>query len=256
VVVIIIDPDGLFHGKRLARCSDHAQLFFPRLLLASNGYGRLEIDFDRIRYEAFWTFRHKPTDERLEEVVQEYAKNFLLFLYVAQGQTWAQWDVAPNWLPRYKNAADRRSPAPDPEAFKNWLNEVQSLKTKLFPRVSASFREFPKISESFENFPQVSESFCPAVAVAVAVAGAVAVAVAESSTEVVGPVETVEGVRNQPQPQAQPLSIEGEKQTPLTEDDRAQIVERGQQRLLELRKQRSPKEPEAIGDLLKQAEAG
>lgn len=233
--MIIIDPDGLFHGKRLARCSDHAQLFFPRLLLASNGYGRLEIDFDRIRYEAFWTFRYKPTDERLAEVVQEYAHNFLLFLYVDEGQTWGQWDVAPNWLPRYKNAADRRSPAPEPEAFKMWLHEVKLQKIKPFPRVS-------------ENFPKVSESFCPAVAVAVA--GAVAVEVAESSTEVVGPVESVETAENQPQPQPQPLSIEGEKQIPLTEGDRAQIVERGQQRLLELRKQRSPKEPHAVGDML------
>jgi hypothetical protein len=219
--VIIIDPDGLFHGKRLARCSDLAQWLFPRLLLA-NGYGRLEIDFDRIRYEAFWTIRAKPTDDVLRKTFEEYAENFLLFLYEADNRTWGQWDVRSNWLPRYKNAVDRRSPAPDAEMFKKW----QILGKSQNPQ------PFAKVSENFGNSRQVSESFRPAVAVAGAGAGA------ESSTEVVGAVDNSE---NGEHPEEKPAN-EDERQ-------RHQIAQRGQERLLQLRKERSQKEPTAIGEL-------
>ena len=209
--MIIIDPDGLFHGKRLARCSDLAQWLFPRLLLASNGYGRLEIDFDRIRYEAFWTIRAKPTDDVLRKSFEEYAENFLLFLYEAENQTWGQWDVRSNWLPLYKNAIDRRSPAPDAEMFKKW----QILGKSQNPH------PFPRVSENFGNSPKVSENFRPAVAVVGAVA--VAVAVAESSTEVVGAVENSENPNQNP-------------------PNKAQIVQRGQERLVQLRQEREHKQ--------------
>jgi hypothetical protein len=226
VAVIIIDPDGLFHGKRLARCSDQAQWLFPRLLLASNGYGRLEVDFDRIRYEAFWTIRAKPTDDVLRKSLEEYEENSLLFLYEAENQTWGQWDVRENWLPRYKNAIDRRSPAPDAEMFKKW----QILGKSQNPH------PLRRISENFGNSPKVSESFRPAVAVAVVGA----VAVAESSTEVVGAAENSENGEN---PEEKPASEdEGQRQ-------RHQIAQRGQERLLQLRKERSQKEPTAIGEL-------
>jgi hypothetical protein len=41
----IIDPEGLFGGDRLRRCSNAAQLHWRRLLLASDGFARLEINF-------------------------------------------------------------------------------------------------------------------------------------------------------------------------------------------------------------------
>ena len=208
MVVIILDPDGLFHGRRLARCSDLAQFYYPRLLLASNGYGRIELDFERIRCEAFQTIRVKPTDDQLRKTFEEFAENFLLFLFEADGQAWGQWDVLPNWLPRYKNATDRRSPAPDPDKFQKWIILGKSQRTN-----------------DFGNFRKISENFCPAVAVA----GVVAVAVADSIPEVVGPVETSENPSQQ-------------------KTERARIVQRGQERLLELRKQHEQKQPEKIVD--------
>lgn len=45
----IIDPEGLFSGDRLRRCSNLAQLHWPRLYLAANGFARLEINFAKIR---------------------------------------------------------------------------------------------------------------------------------------------------------------------------------------------------------------
>jgi hypothetical protein len=42
VTVAIIDPEGLFGGDRLRRCSNVAQLHWPRLFLGSDGFARLE----------------------------------------------------------------------------------------------------------------------------------------------------------------------------------------------------------------------
>ena len=39
----IINPDGLFGGDRLRRCSNIVQLHWPRLYLAGDGFGRLEL---------------------------------------------------------------------------------------------------------------------------------------------------------------------------------------------------------------------
>ena len=138
---MVIDPQGLFFGKRLARCSDLGQFYYPRLLLASNGYARIELDFERIRYEAFPSIRSKPGDEVLRKTFEEYAENFLLYLYEADGQVWGQWDVNENWLPRYKTAIDRRSPAPDPENFKKWVFLGKSQRAQ-------DFGNFRKLSEN------------------------------------------------------------------------------------------------------------
>ena len=42
----IIDREGLFGGDRLRRCSNAAQLHWPRLFLAADGFARLEIQTD------------------------------------------------------------------------------------------------------------------------------------------------------------------------------------------------------------------
>ena len=217
---MVIDPHGLFHGKRLARCSDLAQFYYPRLLLASNGYARIELDFERIRCSAFPSIRSKPTDEILRKTFDEYVQNFLLFFYEADGQAWGQWDVNEDWLPRYKTAVDRRSPAPDPENFKKWVLLGKSQRAK-------DFGNFRKFSENFQGVVH-------GVGVGVGVGGGVG----ECITEVVGPVESSENVEN---PEEKPANED--------ESQRHQIAQRGQERLLQLRKERSQKEPTAIGDL-------
>ena len=215
---MVIDPQGLFFGKRLARCSDLGQFYYPRLLLASNGYARIELDFERIRYEAFPSIRSKPGDEVLRKTFEEYAENFLLYLYEADGQVWGQWDVNENWLPRYKTAVDRRSPAPNPENFKNWRLEGKSQR-----------------AQDFGNFRKLSEN----LRAGVGVGGGVGVG--ECITEVVGAVEDLENGEN---PEEKPANEdEGQRQ-------RHQIAQRGQERLLQLRKERQHKEPKRVGDLL------
>jgi hypothetical protein len=153
----------------------------------------------------------KPSDEVLRKTFDEYVQNFLLFLFEADGQVWGQWDVNENWLPRYKTAIDRRSPAPNPEKFKKWVCLGKSQRTP----------DFGNFSKSFENFH-------PGVGVGVGVGGGVG----ECITEVVGAVENSENRENP-------------KEKPANEDEsqRHQIAQRGQERLLQLRKERSKKEP-------------
>jgi hypothetical protein len=52
----IIDADGLFSGDRLRRCSTAAQLHWPRLFLASDGFGRLELNYHKVVARAYATF--------------------------------------------------------------------------------------------------------------------------------------------------------------------------------------------------------
>jgi hypothetical protein len=84
--VLLIDPDGLFNGDRLRRCSNTAQLHWPRLFLASDGFGRLEVNYARIVGRAYPTFNPIPSDIELSAWIQEYAKNGLLFLYQADSR--------------------------------------------------------------------------------------------------------------------------------------------------------------------------
>src|SRR5208337_1667582 len=86
--VAIIDPEGLFGGDRLRRCSNLAQLHWPRIYLASDGFGRIEINYARIVGRAYPTFNPIPPQEEIHNYIQEYAANWLLFLYQANGQQW------------------------------------------------------------------------------------------------------------------------------------------------------------------------
>src|SRR5947207_15019864 len=116
----IIDPEGLFGGDRLRLCSNAAQLHWPRLFLASDGFARLEINYAKIIGRAYPTFSPIPSEADLQACLQEYAKNFLIFPYQVDGQPWGQWDTRKELLPRYKTAADRRSPLPPEPAFTEW----------------------------------------------------------------------------------------------------------------------------------------
>src|SRR6185295_5966021 len=108
-----IHPDGLFNGERLRACSDTARLYWPYLFLASNGFGRLEIDCERISREVFIDFQNPPNSSELLEIFGEYFKNRLLYLYeTPDGHVWGQWDCKPGSLRTYKTAKDKRSPEP------------------------------------------------------------------------------------------------------------------------------------------------
>jgi hypothetical protein len=68
----IINLDGLFSGDRLRRCSNTAQLHWPRLSLASDGFGRLEVNYHKIVSRAYSTFKPAPSERELLGYVQEY----------------------------------------------------------------------------------------------------------------------------------------------------------------------------------------
>jgi hypothetical protein len=138
----IIDPSGLFNGDRLRRCSNAAQLHFPRLFLASDGFGRLEINYARIVGKAYPTFNPIPTETELQAYIEEYVHNSLLFVYEVTGQLWGQWDTRSELLPRYKTAADRRSPFPPEPDFTQWKQSYREHRSgfpKSFGKVSGSF---------------------------------------------------------------------------------------------------------------------
>jgi hypothetical protein len=138
----IIDPDGLFGGDRLRRCSNEAQLHWTRLFLASDGYARIEINYAKIVGRAYSTFNPIPTEAELQACLREYAENYLLFVYDVDGQVWGQWDTRPEFLPRYKTAVDRRSPPPPEQPFIDWKKRYRE-ENKAFPKC------FGNISESF-----------------------------------------------------------------------------------------------------------
>jgi hypothetical protein len=140
----VIDPEGLFNGDRLRRCSNIAQLHWPRLFLASDGFARLEINYARIIGRAYPTFNPVPSVTELEAWIQEYADNYLIFLYQMDGQLWGQWDTRPELLPRYKTAADRRSPEPPEGAFREWKRRYRE-QNKAFPKC------FGKISAALQH---------------------------------------------------------------------------------------------------------
>jgi hypothetical protein len=150
----IIDPDGLFNGDRLRKCSKMARLYWPYFFLASNGYGRLEVNYHRIIARAFSTFGDDvPAEPEVMSYLKEYAQVHLLFLYMNGGQMWGQWDAKDNSLSKYKTSADKKSPAPPEEEFINWKKSYKA-ETKSFV---SSLETFTKNSEKVpEVFLQIS----------------------------------------------------------------------------------------------------
>lgn len=136
----VIDPEGLFNGDRLRRCSNAAQLHWPRLFLASDGFARLEINYACIIGKAYATFNPVPSETELPSFLEEYVKNHLLFMYEADGRICGQWDTRRELLPRYKTAQDRRSPIPPEPAFSDWEKAYRSG-NKVFPKSLGNFSE-------------------------------------------------------------------------------------------------------------------
>jgi hypothetical protein len=138
----IIDPTGLFSGDRLRHCSNIAQLHWPRLFLASDGFGRLELNYARIVGRAYTTFSPIPTEGELQEIIGEYITNYLLFPFQFGAQAWGAWDTKSEYLPRYKTSIDRRSPAPPEPEFTEW-------KRRYSEQITAFPKSFSKLSEEF-----------------------------------------------------------------------------------------------------------
>src|SRR5579883_2013676 len=138
----IIDPEGLFNGDRLRRCSNAAQLHWPRLFLASDGFARLEINYAYIIGRAYKSFKPIPSEKEISALIREFAGNYLLFLYTHDGKLWGQWDTRSELLPRYKTAHDRRSPIPPEPDFAEWKRRYRDENnsfTKCFGNIPETF---------------------------------------------------------------------------------------------------------------------
>ena len=148
----IINPDGLFYGERLARCSDEAQLHWVRLFTASNTFGRIELSYRHIVNMAYGSFHKKPTEADISRWIQEYFENFLLFVYDApDGSTWGQWLTSAEYLSRYHTAADRRSPEPDKNAIESYRREYLESKSRKSLRINRYSKPSSTTSISIEN---------------------------------------------------------------------------------------------------------
>jgi hypothetical protein len=151
----VIDAEGLFAGNRMGLLTDGARLHFPWLLVASNGFGRLEINYNGIVARVYQGFRVKPTQAELFAWVQEYHAAGLLFLYECGGQFWGVWDTRPELLPRFKTARDKRSPTPPEPDFSDW-KRLRIEQNRAVPRSIANLSEvlpqdFGNVSEAFRS---------------------------------------------------------------------------------------------------------
>ena len=111
----------------------------------------MELNARAIIDAAYANFECKPSREQLTRWLQEYARQHLLFIYTdTQGHPWGQWCGVPErMLPRFKTAADKRSPAPPAKVLADYESE--------YARAKKSSEDFIDISEDFGNVPNPSE---------------------------------------------------------------------------------------------------
>lgn len=122
-----IKPEGLLHGERIRSLSLKGKFYWPYIYAASNGYGRIKLEYFSLISAAFDAFQEKPTVEDIEQVIQEFSDKYLLFLYeAADGHVWGAWDCHSGQ--RYFTAVDKRSPAPPELAFTQWKEKYRELK--------------------------------------------------------------------------------------------------------------------------------
>lgn len=155
---MLIDPQGLLRGERVRACSDEAQLHFPRLLAASNSFGRFRMSVEWLQNEVYGSFANKPTKEQLTGWLREYHSHFLLFVYRGpDGSAWAQWEIPEKLLGKYRLTADRKTPAPpaqEHEAFRAAYAESIRQRNAANPDdLSEGFQNIPKTSGTFQKVP-------------------------------------------------------------------------------------------------------
>jgi hypothetical protein len=162
-LTVIIDELGIFEGKRINRCSPAAQLYYLRLMMAANGYGRIHLDYQAILMRCFpmWPKENIPSESEIISYFNEYWRNRLIFLYQVDGQTWGQFDVKEKTYGRYQTKADKRSPAPPAIEWAKWLEENRRISAQ-----TATVAVSPMDNSAL--FPNLGAKFPQAVAVAVA----------------------------------------------------------------------------------------
>lgn len=131
----VINPHGLFDGDRVARLSREAFLHWSLFYVASNNYGRLEIDYHKLVAKIWHRRSDVPTQDEVAALIQEYVDAHLLFIYQTRGQLWGAWDT--KITVKHYTQEDLRSPAPPEPTFTNWKEEYQATKVSASQGLSA-----------------------------------------------------------------------------------------------------------------------
>jgi len=191
-----IDPKGLFEGKRLRACSDEAQDRWPRIFYCSNGYGRLELDYQVIVRKAFMGYQEPPSEAEFWSWIRDYYENHLCVVYAHESALWLAWDTPKKNLPQYKTAADKASPAPPTKIERNVPQNFE----RLLRNLSGANTEVTRILKILKNLPPTRAR------IAVADAVAEADAVADIETASVGRLGTQAPSPPTPPPEDEPPS--------------------------------------------------
>lgn len=146
-----IDPDGMFYGDRMAKLSLMARLYWAYFYVASNGYARIEINYQKLISTVFSSFPVVPTRDELTGYVMEYHEAYLLFVYQANGQIWGQWTTSEKFLPRHKTAKDEASPCPNPEKYGKWKNDYFEAKLAEIEANTNNCNVFENMKNDFGN---------------------------------------------------------------------------------------------------------
>jgi hypothetical protein len=154
----VIDRDGLLYGDRLGKCSDSAQLWFPRYFASSNTCARFELNYEKLRTTVFASLKNPPTKQEFWNHMVDYNKNFLLFTYDVGGVIWGQWWTAEHFLQKYPLNADKRTPQAPDEPFQHWKDAYYKQKKESAAKpldlntyvintdISKDFKKLSKIS--------------------------------------------------------------------------------------------------------------
>lgn len=138
-----------------------AQLYYPRLMCASNKLGRLQVNYRKIVALAFprWPGAAIPLEPELMGYIKEYAENRLIFLYQSDGQIWGQWDAKPKTFGKYPTTEDKRSPAPAEGEFEQWEKDNRQHSSKQsITMVHFDLLSVPEnVGEGFKNVGEGSE---------------------------------------------------------------------------------------------------
>jgi hypothetical protein len=179
----VIDREGLFYGERLSKCSDVAQLWWPRFYHASNDYARLEISYETFRDTAMRNIRQKLTKKEFIAIIQEYQANYLLFLYRAGDSLWGQWDTDNSKLPHYKSSASKRSPEP-PKEFEEFKREYRKQKadSEVFEVLVNIAKHSAEVVKA-EKVPEDSRNISSGVGVGVGIGTGVGIGEAKEKAE-------------------------------------------------------------------------
>lgn len=127
-----LEIDGILNGRRLRKCSPTAHWRYGYYLLLSNGYSRIEMDFESISYRLVSFRGTAPTPQEIEAEFVEYEKHHLVFVYEHNGRKWAQFDTPNSGSKEWKTAVDLKSPMPPEPRYSEWLTEQHGDQWKKF----------------------------------------------------------------------------------------------------------------------------